>query len=179
MVPVGILWLAFNGAADLSVISLEPLYESMMRAFLFHSKPVTLCSPKEKKPLHFHPHVSSLKNAAISWWSFLLLSSSKAHLGKGTWQFNNRHQSSQSITDHRSNFSSVFICEAGSSYWVVLLFYLTSPTKHWHLLWADFGGAEPLPDQWAPTAVPWPPSRAETSWASSSSSAFLWVPHGC
>lgn len=38
MVPMGILWLVLH----LRVISLEPLYESMMRHFLFHSEPVTV-----------------------------------------------------------------------------------------------------------------------------------------
>lgn len=41
MVPVGILWLVLH----LRVISLEPLYESMMRHF--QSEPVALCSLEE------------------------------------------------------------------------------------------------------------------------------------
>lgn len=44
MVPVGILWLVLH----LCVISLEPLYESMMRHFLFQSEPVALCSLEEQ-----------------------------------------------------------------------------------------------------------------------------------
>lgn len=64
MVPVGILWLVLH----LCVISLEPLYRSMMRLFLYHSEPVTLCSLKEQT----HPSSPqgwALQNSATPLWS--------------------------------------------------------------------------------------------------------------